>query len=264
MYLEQNLPRSLSSIIKAEAWSAAVVPLPVDRPAAAVFVKVPGEAAACASQHTRRDALQLLAKARREAGELLAAARIEAEALKNAAHQDGYQEGMAAGQQQGRHEGMAEGMALGWRSGLERAQETIRTAQEVLRVAGQVKEKALAYMERDVLDMIIAIGEKLARREIQRDDNFIISFITAMLREANDTSHLTIRIPAGEGGPSAEQVAEILQDLAENLRVVVDKNLEPGDCVVENEAGVFDGRIRTRLDCIRSSLEMVANGDKPD
>ncbi len=132
------------------------------------------------------------------------------------------------------------------------------------RVAGQVKEKALAYMERDVLDMIIAIGEKLARREIQRDDNFIISFITAMLREANDTSHLTIRIPAGEGGPSAEQVAEILQDLAENLRVVVDKNLEPGDCVVENEAGVFDGRIRTRLDCIRSSLEMVANGDKPD
>lgn len=210
-------------------------------------------------QQARRYAFQLCAKARREAAEMLAAARAQAEEIKKQAYREGYQEGHGDGDKQGRQEGMTEGVALGWRSGLERARDTIQTAQEVLKVAEQVKAQALASVEHDVLELALAVSEKVARRELQLDYEYITSFVSDVLRSAPDNAQVTVRIPAAKDGYEADHVAAILQDLAANLRVVTDENLEMGDCIVESGAGVFDGRICTRLAAIRSAFGVVSN-----
>lgn len=209
------------------------------------------------NQLTTHNALQYLAKVRKEANELLAAAHSEANELKQAAYQQGYEEGLAAGRQQGEQEGTAEGAALGWRIGMERAQQTINTAQEVLQVAEQVRKDALQSLESDIVELALAIGEKIARHEISHNATYITNFVAAVMQQNSTTSSITVRIPADEGDNAARQVGSVLQDLAENIRVIVDEELEPGDCIVENEAGIFDGRVQSRLVSMRTALRAV-------
>lgn len=264
LYRASMKPKSSSNIIKADQPIAAGDSLANTLTAPVFSVKTPNFRIAHSNQWTKHNSLQFLAQARKEANEILMAAKNEAEKTRKAAYEKGYQDGLEAGRQQGQQEGTAEGMALGWCNGMERAQHTINTAEEVLRVAEQVRKEALQSLEGDIIELALAIGEKIARHEISSNMAYITDFVEAVMQQNSSTSYITVRIPPGEGDNTAEQVGSVLQDLTENLRVVVDEDLEPGDCIVENEAGIYDGRVQSRLASMRSAFRAVQCVDIPN
>lgn len=207
----------------------------------------------------RRDALHMLLETRREAAGILAEAREEAEMLKKAAYEEGYAAGFSAGKEEGRKTGYNEGLAAGWQSGLDKAREIMNMAEEVRQAAHKARENALASLSEDILHLAMDIAEKIVRREIARGDHGLISLLEEILRQnaGMGGKHALVRLPAGEDPKRAAEIASTLNELSPDLQVVVDETLKPGDFLVESEAGIFDGRVATRLSLVESALKAV-------
>lgn len=219
---------------------------------------MPGAEGNSLPQHSlriQRTATRILIRARQEAASLLAAAEAAAQSLKEQARVEGYAAGLKAGKEKGHGEGLAEGLATGFSSGIDRAREVLDTAETVLAEAERQRSEALAGMETDILELALAIAEKLVQREIQLDEEYLPRLISWGVKQMGDTDRVVARVcpVSNEGAP----VAAVLQNMGDRLQVVVDEELEPGDCVIETGGRLLDGRLHTRLTNIRQALEDV-------
>jgi flagellar assembly protein FliH len=190
------------------------------------------------------DPAQELARARRKADAVIASARQEAEKMR----QEGFVEGKAAG----RRQGFEEGQERGFQAGMAEAADILRAARDVLAAAERAKAEALAAASPEIVELALAIAGKLVHKEIAGDPDYLPRLVSDALERLSESKTVTVRVSARHPG-QAESVAA-LNELAEGIQVQIDEQLAPGDCVVETEEGLLDGRLSVRLKSIRQAL----------
>jgi len=147
-----------------------------------------------------------------------------------------------AGRERGRQEGrQAERDTLAAAD-----QERKRQAVETLDAFRQERDRFLHAVEREVVELALAVAARILRREAQMDPLLLTGAVRVALGQLAATTQARLRVPAADLELWAESIA-LLPNLALKPTVVAGDGMRLGDCVIETELGSVDLGIRAQL-----------------
>jgi flagellar assembly protein FliH len=143
-----------------------------------------------------------------------------------------------------------------------RAVERLQLGVTLLRAQGErLAEQARA----DALELAFMIARRILEREIHTDPVALLSLIRSAIARAGEANQITLRLSAHDG--ATLQAAGYSLDAhtfsLATVNLVCDPNLGPGDCIVETNLGTVDGRLTTRLQEMRETVETAIEQGVP-
>lgn len=185
----------------------------------------------------------ILLKAREEAQELRERAAEEVQALKDSAWQEGY----ARGQNDARENSEKEfnelyGRVLSLMDGIRRD-----------------SEQLLIKHEQDIIEIILAVIEKVLGTVVEAKPEIIVSIVRNLLEQVREAEKITVRVNPVHI-PYLSGYEEVFKELnTENLQIVEDPAIGPGDCLISTENGFLDSRIDEQMRVLRQALQEVVD-----
>ena len=185
-----------------------------------------------------------LAEARQQAEFIINAAQAEAEAIREQA----YAEGFATG-------------AEDFRRVSDQLIERLNTDLEALAAE---RARLIDEVEPELLKLCIEAVEKIIRHEIRTDPRVVLRTIESLLRRVKDGSDLSIWVSPEEIEFVRAHRDEILSvtDSVQPIRILDDRRVDPGGCILECSSGRLDARIKTQIDRLANKLQETYNNDR--
>lgn len=110
--------------------------------------------------------------------------------------------------------------------------------------------------EENVIKCALAVAERIVKREITRDQEFVLTQVREALKRVVGVSRIQLRVH-----PSDEVLLQIrragLMEASDTLREIAieaDETIEPGGCIIESESGSVDAQLSTQLKQIEEAL----------
>lgn len=198
----------------------------------------------------------MMERARQEADRIVAEARAERDRLLEGAEQRGHAEGLEKGIAEGRQAGMEQGRA----EALAAEADAIKALQAAWRSAltdFHARRDALhTEGERGVVALAVRLGERVAKRTIDVDEDAAVLQLREALELAMRPSRVRVRVSPVDAQAVREAMPELASLLAENASssVVEDESLSHGSVIIEADASRIDGTIETQLERIVEAL----------
>ena len=194
-------------------------------------------------QYAQLQAELILKQAREEAEQLLtsarAAAKAEQEEIRMGARDEGYREGYA----QGDKEAVAERLE--------------KEVQAFLEKAGMAREEVLLQAQDELLDLCIAIAEKVVRVSLKSSSEVIVRMIQTATERLKRQEWVHIYI-SGCDTKSAAQISPALTTalgaLSQHVKIIPMGDDEGGTCIVETPEEIIDASVSTQMTNIRDLL----------
>lgn len=204
-------------------------------------------------EFSRTQASAILNAAEQQAAELLEKAKFAAEAEvaeihKNAAekgYNDGYAEGRARGEQEAREHTR------------EAAQKAVVDVTRFLEQASLSRDKAIDNLRGELVDVAVAVAEKVIRVSLKSSDEIIKRMILAATErlKRREWVHIYIADCDVRGMTQTDpMLAAALSSLSDNVKIVPMPGEESGTCVVEMPDEIIDASASTQLDNIRGII----------
>jgi type III secretion protein L len=173
--------------------------------------------------------------AKAEAKRILAEAQAEAEALVQSAETYA-REAREAAYQQGREEAL-----------LELTQNLIATR--------EVRDKALATIEKDILRLAVKIAEKIIGREMKQDRQAMADLVAQALHHARRSEMVTVRVNPADL-PVVDEQRERLNPGGRvcYLDFIADPGVKPKGCLIATDTGAIDASLDTQLRVLERAL----------
>lgn len=142
--------------------------------------------------------------------------------------------------------GLQDGKNLAER-GLVNVFKSMRTASDELR---QLREKVLRDSEDDLLQLVIAVAQRVIHHEVSQNRQLVVRVIKAALRNLNDKDQVIVRVhPDDHVLLTSDQNQAMRKELAAlNCTLKADATLAPGSCQVETALGTVDASFTGQLD----------------
>lgn len=201
-------------------------------------------------KNAQEEAEQIRQRAQEERKRVLAEAKEQArfceEEAKKRGFEAGYQEGMAAAQKE--------------------CADTLAQARKVIMDAHREKVRILQSSEQLLVNLALAVAEKIMHRACQEGSTFILSVVREAIRQVEDAKRVEIRVHPSELPLLKKHMKEIAQDggLIQECVVHADPQIQPGGCVVQTEKGNVDARLDTQLQALRQALQEAAEAMQED
>lgn len=198
----------------------------------------------------------ILLRARQQAEQLLAAAQHEAERIRAQA----LEQGMAEGRAKGLAEGREEGLAAGREQALAEHRSALTAAVQALTTAASEVESSRLELESaartDVLNLAVAIAERVTRRVGLLDPQAALNSVEAALAIASHASDVRIAIHPSQKAAVDEVLPRLkLQwPTLRHVEVVADESVTPGGCRLHTAAGEVDADLAGQVDRIVAEL----------
>jgi flagellar assembly protein FliH len=127
------------------------------------------------------------------------------------------------------------------RAALERTARQVASALE-----GFVREREayFARVEREVVELALAIAARILHRESLLDPLLLAGAVRVALGQLGETAGARLRCPAEDAG----RWRELLSGLAPGLEIAGDASLGAGECRLEAQAGSVDLGVRAQLE----------------
>ena len=220
----------------------------------------PGEEGPAASpepsgpvQYAQRQAELILKRAREEAEELLAnaraAAKAEQEEIRMGARDEGYREGYA--------QGIGKAMEDAQRDKEAVAARMEKEVQAFLEKADMAREEVLLQARDELLDLCIAVAEKVVRVSLKSSSEVIVRMIQTATERLKRQEWVHIYI----SGCDTKGVAQIspalttaLGALSQHVKIIPMGDDEGGTCIVETPEEIIDASVSTQMSNIRDIL----------
>ena len=220
----------------------------------------PGEEGPAASpepsgpvQYAQLQAELILKRAREEAEELLAnaraAAKAEQEEIRMGARDEGYREGYA--------QGIGKAMEDAQRDKEAVAERLEKEVQAFLEKAGMAREEVLLQAQDELLDLCIAIAEKVVRVSLKSSSEVIVRMSQTATERLKRQEWVHIYI-SGCDTKSAAQISPALTTalgaLSQHVKIIPMGDDEGGTCIVETPEEIIDASVSTQMTNIRDLL----------
>ena len=220
----------------------------------------PGEEGPAASpepsgpvQYAQLQAELILKRAREEAEELLAnaraAAKAEQEEIRMGARDEGYREGYA--------QGIGKAMEDAQRDKEAVAARMEKEVQAFLEKADMAREEVLLQSRDELLDLCIAVAEKVVRVSLKSSSEVIVRMIQTATERLKRQEWVHIYI----SGCDTKGVAQIspalttaLGALSQHVKIIPMGDDEGGTCIVETPEEIIDASVSTQMTNIRDLL----------
>lgn len=166
-----------------------------------------------------------------------------------------------AGRERGRLEGrQAEREALGPANAAAEAQR-MRHSVELVESFAQERDKYLHAVEREVVELALAVAARILRREAQMDPLLLTGAVRVALGQLSGSTQVTLLVPPAELDLWTETIA-LLPRLSVKPQVLAGEGMLQGDCRIETGLGSVDLGIRAQLGEIERGFFDRAGGSK--
>ena len=210
-------------------------------------------------QYAQLQAELILKKAREEAEALLADARAQAEQeqedIRAGARDEGYRDGYAQGTAKAMDDAVRDREAM--------AQRMEKDVASFLEKASLAREEMLRQTQDEMLDLCIAIAEKVVRVSLRSSSEVIVRMIQTATERMKRQEWVHIYIP----GCDARGIAQIspaltttLGGLSQHIKIVPMGDEEDGTCIIETPEEIIDASVSTQMSNIRDILSEQLGG----
>ena len=163
-------------------------------------------------------------------------------------------------------EARREGFQLGYEEGLRHAAaeqaDTITRISALLQGVASDTEALIRRLESQVVELALAIAEKVIAREARIDPELILNVVRSALSEVNDVSELRIRVNPDDVPLLDNRWQEMLpRSIAERSELVADELVDRGGVLVESRIGYVDSQLKTRLNQVVTTFQAVLDGE---
>lgn len=193
-------------------------------------------------------------KAKKEAEEILENARQKALEIREEEKKLGWEEGFQKGKKGGEKEG-------------------IKAWQELLAKVEEELEKLLLDLQKwrqGLPDELMTLSTDIARQivgaELKVAPDQVVNRVSRALQEIASTQEVLLKVSPADM-PLIEKARENLLKFnggINNLKIVGEKSLEPGDFLVETDFGGVKGRVENQLQLIYQELQERLKQDEKD
>lgn len=230
------------------------------------------ESEAGAAQHFsftdfERAGEELLVRAKAQALDLLRAAKQRGEVDAKAARDAAYAEGLAAGRKDGEAQ-IREELAVEIRQATtEQVQATIGTLTSALDQVEQNKHRLLAQAEQGLLNVAIAIAQRICKHVPKIDPQAAIENCRQTLDAVGRCGNAELRVHPEDHSLVEQWAVDFLKqtDRLSTITVIADETVDRGGCIVRGREVEIDARIASQLDRITMAMlglaESVGDGD---
>jgi flagellar biosynthesis/type III secretory pathway protein FliH len=183
----------------------------------------------------------------RDAGErLVALAHAEAERVREQARAEGYAEGRAQGHDDGLAEANAAAFAL----------------VEALRQVQQLQEQTAQKVERDAVELSLALAAKILSGELQTQPERVLDVVRGALRRVGNRRQIVVLVDPADLEVVSGAVAELCAQAGgiELCDVQADRRVGRGGAIVRTVEGEIDASVKTQLERARELML----GEAPD
>ena len=204
-------------------------------------------------QYAQLQAELILKQAREEAEQFVEQARAEVQqeldGIRAGARDEGYREGYA--------QGTAKAMEDAIRDREAAAERMEKDVAEFLEKASLAREEMLGQTREEMLDLCIAIAEKVVRVSLRSSSEVIVRMIQAATERLKRQEWVHIYI-SGCDAKGAAQISPALTTalgaLSQHVKIVPMGDDESGTCIVETPEEIIDASVSTQMSNIRDIL----------
>lgn len=197
-------------------------------------------------EEAKARAALIIAEAEASAQQILVQAQVELDCLRQevvksaqeeiypAAQADGYREGRLAGETEGKQIGEAEGIRL------------TEQAHQLFQLAQSAVQEEYAKVDGVLIRLAIKIAERLVRSSLAVEPQRLLAIIQALTLLPQERQGWRLHVSPND--------ARWLEGNQTIFPWVIDESLNPGDCFLECQEGVFDARLEAQLDKLEHTL----------
>ena len=173
----------------------------------------------------------------------------------------GTQENIASIEQEAYEKGFAQGEKDGFELGEKKAVKTIENIENLFNEMTNLKHDILKQHEREILDLIFAVAEKIVHHEVRSDETVIKNAILNALELAVEKNKIIFNVNPEDYDYVEKLRPEIFNQNKELKSIVVtsDPAVTRGGCFLETPYGNIDGTIESKLEkiyqCLQESVE---------
>jgi len=191
-------------------------------------------------------AKSIVREARLEAEEIVSAAVQEAEDIRRTAYEEGHAEGARE-------------------FGVRSAECGVRLEETLADIGRQLDEFWIST-EQELLKLSVDIARKIVHREINENQESVLSTVKIALYQLRDRQSLKLRVNPAEYELLREHKEEIMSscDGMRSLEILEDRRVEQGGCLIESDSGSLDARIETQLKEVERALLEAAHDGRND
>lgn len=178
-------------------------------------------------------------------------------------YQESKEEGYDAGYEMGLEKGYKEGYEAGYKEGKEEANKLIEEALCIKNEYIKTRSNLLKELEQEIIQLVIAIYEKVIYKKVEEDEELIVSLIANGIDNLEVSEKLTI-IVSKEDYEMVNRSKDIIlakASLINDLEIRVNSNMEKGDCILETSKGSVDVSIKDQLKEVKELLISILSDE---
>ncbi len=154
-----------------------------------------------------------------------------------------------------------EAYELGLKQGIEEAKkETFNNAKQDIAAklrsfvvlcekVNQMTKRLFEQNEKDIIELSYLMAEKVVHKNLQREPELFLNVFGDVLR-SQVVTHIELSEDDYQFFEANKEKFEINVDLAE-IKVEINKDLQPGDVLFSNDLGILDGTLQSRFEILR-------------
>jgi len=172
--------------------------------------------------------------------------------------QQGYEQGLEQGFQQGHQQGLEQGMAKGYEQSQHLVQNQVKQLGMLLESLAEPFRNLDEEVEKELVQLVIAIAGLIIRRELKHDPGQIV----AVIREAVNVLPLSSQKITLTLHPEDAELVKSVLHLDETMppwRIQENPLLTRGGCTVQTEVSSVDATLEKRLSAV---IATVLGGDR--
>jgi flagellar assembly protein FliH len=156
------------------------------------------------------------------------------------------------------------GFDEGYKEGKEAALEEVsREKDNILKEANSIKEHAqekykeiLAKSEKDILDMIMDISNKLIYDNLNNNKNMILKIVKETIEESTHKKTIDLYVSSADFNTVSNKREKLLYEIdgIETLEIYHDEKLSIGSCRVETSCGVIESNLEDRIEGLKKAF----------
>ena len=178
----------------------------------------------------------------------------EAESRTAFLEREAYEKGFAQGEKDGRELGQ------------QKVQKSIENIEKLFLEFGNLKREILKKFEKEILELVFAIAQKIIHKKIDEDDKVIKDVVMEAMHAVTERSQVVIKVNPDDYDTIENMKPEFFESFKDlkSITVTPDLSVSRGGCLLETPYGDIDAGVEARLDKIQQSLQraFLVKGDE--
>ncbi len=158
--------------------------------------------------------------------------------------------------QKGFAEGLREGENTGFEQGTQKIEPLVSSIRDALIQLGRIREETYQHIEKEVVELALAIAQKVICREITTDKETVLCVAKEALAKVDDPGKIKIKMSPSDLqfiNETRYQLSNLVSDI-DNVTFEAEESIQSGGCVIETDLGEIDARIERQLQAVEESF----------